>query len=905
MKRRKSNKYYWGICLFLLVLGLTTPVIAQLNDSGWETPENLSQSGSAELPSYIQDASGTSHLFWQDTIGGASYQTGNIDNWSEPVLIRVPFTDPAFETSADLDVGEELSYFLPTLILRAGTIFSFWIDEDDALRQSRVLPENITAGSEGWSASVVLTPEGVVAFDVGLDENGRLHLVYIQSTVTDNSTSGLYHQFSDDGGAVWSSPTLLYGSNYFRDIDPTDAQVSLKVGSGSALFLTWDDRLLEQLFFASSSDGGESWSSPEVIDRREESDPTEGFSPANLKLLVVNNNEIHLSWVSGDDEDVNTCNTIHQFSLNGGASWSEPAVVLSDSAQCAQAPALFQAHTGLVLLMTVVDNEGFLQAWDGERWTKPDPQPNLGKLQDPTTFRNVILGCRNIIVTDDNQLVVIGCGTGTGRDIWQVQRPLGELSDWFDLFEATPIWSDPVSIISSQSYLLPGDVVAGADGRIHAFFSQSDDVVAVRRLEEVTTEVGPQIFYARLNNGQWGAPRPIIESPTGKADQLVAAADERGRLFIAWSSGKDGGIYLSRSNAERASSATEWTEPVLLPAVQTTGSWPDILVEGNVIYVAYTIPLNEDRGIYITRSEDGGNSWSDPLQVFNGEDQGWQLVGRPKLARTLDGVLHITWTRDIPTSNSTLALVYAQSGDDGHSWTEPEVITEETVIWADIVGIGTRTVHRTWQALSDNRVLLWHQVSFDSGLTWDQPVRVSNPAMDSGPAAMVLTFNQSPHLLQLAQTIEGELFLLEWTWDGARWQIGEELELSPTMFGADALSAVYLPENLLGVLYGSLIQDPETEGLEDNLLYTSRLLDETAVEATPLPTLTPTAEPSPTVSPTPAPSATPTISFAETPLANNSNTQNSRTNGILFGLIPAVAIVGIVFGAGLWWSRRT
>lgn len=906
VKRRKSIRFHWSVYILLCFIGLTAPALAQREDpAAWETPENLSLSGSANTPSHVIDSNGISHIFWIDEISGYVYRSGEADSLSDPQILRLPFTFPRYRIPAEItDIGDEFLMFDPEFVVSGDFIHAFWIDSDDAIRTSRVRPENITAGQDGWTETLFLVNDSVIDMTAGVDGNGRLHLLYIQTATTDTLVPGLYHRFSDDQGVSWSIPTLVYASNYYREIDPTQTQITLETEGAATLFLTWDDRTIEQLFFVASTDGGESWGDPQIIERRDETDPVASLSASELTVMAVSESEVHLAWLAGDPDDFLRCNTLHQISLDGGQTWSSPEIVFeSGGGNCHEPPRLIEAATGLVLLMNIADGVGYLQAWDGSRWTEPDPQLYLGTLTDPLTFREVELGCYEMDVTNENELLLIACGSGNDRDIWLLQRPLGELSDWFRLFEATPIWSNPVSLISSQVYLLPGDMVVGADGRLHSFWSQSDDVVALNRLEEVTTEVSNEIYYARLNGGEWGAPRPIIQSPTGKADQLDAAADDTGRLFVAWSSGKDGGIFLSRSNAERASSATEWIDPILLPAPQTTGSWPDLLVDGNSIYVAYTIPINEDRGIYVTKSDDAGNSWSDPMQVFDGEAESWQLVGRPQLARTLNGQLHVIWTRDVPTSNSTLSLVYANSSDDGQTWSDPEIITEETVVWSDIVGIGTRTLHRSWQALSDNRVLLWHQVSIDSGLTWSQPVRVSNPAMDSGPAALVLGTNEIPHLLQLAQTVEAELFLLEWVWDGARWEPGDALELSESVIGADSLSAVRLPSNQLGVLYGTLIIDDETTDIEDNLIYTSRSLDDLDIEVTPIPTLTPTPIPSATATAVPTIAPTATINLADFENTPNGG-GNSQTNGILVGVIPAIAIVGIVFGAGLWWSRR-
>ncbi|MCP5100991.1 MAG: exo-alpha-sialidase, partial [Chloroflexi bacterium] len=742
-------------------------------------------------------------------------------------------------------------------------------------------------------------------------EDGRLHLIYIHSGESEELVPGLFYRVSDDQGNSWSDPVLLYESSYYRNATDFNSHIKIETAGESKVFVAWDNRTLDTVFVMRSPDGGETWTEPLDVDHREPEDPAEGAGPSNIDLHIVDEDEIHLSWWAGDEEDALTCLVHHQWSENGGAAWTEPEVVFEDSRDCPIGSDFIIGNNGVFLFMTLIREEAYFQAWDRESWTDPEPQDPLSKFQDPNTFRDVLLGCQQMFVTPDDELIVVGCGSGNDRDVWMQKRPLGGQEDWFTLLQATPVWSAPASLIKSTVHILPAQVVAGADDRLHAFWSQSNDRVAFSRIDQVSTEVGADIYYARLNAGQWSAPRPVLSSPMGKADQIAVASGRRDSLFIVWSSGKDGGIYFSRAKADNASSETEWIDPVLLPAPQTTGSWPDILVdEEGIIYVAYTIPLNEDRGIYLIRSRDNGDTWSEPLKVFDGLENGWQNVGRPQLTWTLGDNMHMVWTRDVPTSNSTLAMVYARSEDNGATWSEPELVTEETVVWSDVLGVGDRTVHRAWLGLSDSRTLLWHQVSFDNGLTWSDTNRVSDPSTESGPTSLVLDTNRTPHLLQLAETNEAELLLQEWIWDGERWQKGDPLDLGLYAVGADALTAVQAPDGNLGVIYGTLLMDEDTAEPEDYLVYTSRMLAETGFEPTPLPTLTPTPIPTGTPTPLPEPEPTPTVSLP--PIDNNPDSSFSvgpissttSSGGILLGALPAALFVVVVFGIGLYFVKR-
>lgn len=895
--KRKNLSVRWSLLVLLVIFLTAWQVAAQDEETAvWQEPTNLSESGAATSPSMLIDSNGTFHLFWHDEFVGYTYTTGDGTNWGPQQILRMPFSIPAYTIPAD---GESFGgYYTPQMITDGGLIHAFWRDINGVLYYSRALASGVTGGSAAWTAPFPLKG-AVINTAAAVDANGRLHLAYIRNFSSESEPAGIYHRVSADSGQSWSEPVLLYQSNYFRELTESDSGLNIDT-AGNDVHIVWDNRGLDTVFIATSGDSGATWSEPTIVDRRQPEDPLDGAGPSHIDVKALGE-DVHLSWWAGDARDEQSCIVWHRLSTDSGATWDDPQEVYKDSRNCPWKTDFVVGQDDFVLLVTLVRSEGYLQAlYEGE-WTEPESNTEMAKIINPQTVREVFLGCHETYVSDSNQLYVAACGSGRSTDVWMLQRPLGTVNDWFDLDQVRPAWDAPSSVVASSVYLLPGDVVAGADGRLHAFWSQTSDIVAARRIANVTTEVGPEIYYARLSDEQWGAARPIITSPRGKAEHIDSVAAPDGTLYLAWSSGKDGGVYISRAAAEQAPSETEWIDPVLLPAPQTTGSWPDILLDENgTLFVAYTIPLNEDRGIYLVQSEDRGNSWSEPIKVFDGEANGWQIVGRPRLARTEDGNVHLMWTRDLPSSNSTLALVYARSEDDGQTWSEPEIVTEDTVVWSDIVGIGTRTVHRAWQALSDNRVLLWHQVSFDNGLTWSQPVRVSDPTMDSGAADLVLGINQAPHLLQLGQTTDAKLYLLEWIWDVDGWQEGEPLEISDSSVSADSLSAVHMANGRLGVIYGSLIGDATAGTLQDSLFFTSRTLVGEDVAVTPLPTLTPTPSPTATAVVAATPQAEATVPL---PPVENIPT-NQGVSGLLVGLMAALVIVGGVFGYGYWTRVR-
>lgn len=898
----------WIPLVLLLLLSIGWRVTAQTDFSAWSAPTNISRSDAATSPILLVDNSGLFHVIWQDEFAGFVYTSGDGAQWGEPQALRLPFTEPAYSTP---DWETFAGLYQPEMLIDAeDVVHAFWVDFENNLRYSRAALQDVPNGSQGWTAPARLA-QPVAKADVTVDENGRLHMTYIRTANTDEEPSGLYYRQSQDGGRTWSDPTLMAASAYFRTVTAADAHIVIETAGAAQVYVAWDNRALDTLFVLRSPDNGASWTRPQTIAQRGPDDPPELVGPSQINVFAMTEEEVHLSWWAGDPDDPTRCLLYHRWTANGGGTWQDAQVVLPQLAECPQRTDFFLGQDGLLFLLTVLSTEAYMQAWNGEQWTSPEVQSEIAFLIDPATYRDVQLGCHQTAVTQNNDLIVAGCGQGNTQDIWVLQRPLGALGDWFDLFAPTPIWENPRTIVESPVRLLPPAVVHGGDGRIHAFWSQSNDPVTLNRIEQPITTVGRDIYYARLNAGRWSAPRPVLASPMGKADDIAVAAGANNGLYITWSSGQDGGLYFSRAVADRASSATEWIEPLPLPAPQMTAVSPDIMVDdGDTIYIAYTIPFNEGRGVYLVQSEDDGNTWSEIIQIFDGEAADWPLVGPATLGHTADGQLHVMWTRGLSDGNEAQGMVYARSTDYGFSWSEPVVVTEETVVWSRIIGVEPQSVHRIWLGIRDGRTLLWHDYSLDNGLSWSQETRVSDPAKMSGPAAVMVDAEQVLHLLQLAETDASELMLQEWLWNGERWDEVEPLNLDETAVNAGMLSAVTAPEGSLGIIYGALLMDLETAVFEDAYFYTSRQLGDEVFVAPPEVELTPTATPGPIETPVPTVEPTPTVSLPQ--VVNNESAglqigpidTSSSTGGILVGVIPAALIAGLVFGGVFWFVRR-
>jgi hypothetical protein len=367
-----------------------------------------------------------------------------------------------------------------------------------------------------------------------------------------------------------------------------------------------------------------------------------------------------------------------------------------------------------------------------------------------------------------------------------------------------------------------------------------------------------------------------------------------------------GEIYFSQVKSSQAVLTASWSKPQLLPSPQQAGSHPDILVDPNGrIYVVYSIPLNENRGVYLTYSDDQGSTWSSAVLAFDAVAAGWAMVDNPRLAMTGTGDLHLIFTRySLPSGTGSLGLYYAQSGDGGQSWSAAAGVVEKPVVWSELIAFGQGTVHRLWQELSSGRATLWHEASTDNGATWTRTApasifgeTVGTPGVTWDPAGQL-------QLLQMVSRGNTSYVLQHWMWNGSTWSTERNMDVH--LAAATQISNLVSSASLdghLSVLFTGRSINLENGLTQDNLYFAHRTYQ--------LPEILPTPQPQPTPAPDLSatetavaltqPTSTPTVEAPATQSTlqelsqEPANTGNAWVGSVLVpvaaGLIVLVAIL--------------
>lgn len=859
------------------------------------TPVNLSRSGAATGASMVVGADGVVHVVWQeDGDDSFYYATGEGDQWSAPARLEFPFGTRAY--TPDLSEDDPTPLYRPQFVSVDGITFAFWIDDEGIAYVSNVASAEFATFS-AWSAPQEIAG-GVLALSVSAGVDGVLHVGYVRSAEAAESPAGIYYTGSDSSGTAWSEPVALFSSRYFRALPAEEAHVQVATDGAGDVFVVWDSRPIDQVFVVRSGDGGQSWGEPQVVDSHRSDDAPEAVGPSQIQVSA-RGESVHLTWTAAHTTPL--CTVYHQWSADGGGTWEEPQQVLEETTNCPERPRLVWGLDGVLFLVTNVGADARFVAWQEGEWSNPQLQATLGSFFNPANNRRVEFRRQQISFLNGDTLVALGTSVTQPGDIWALLGSVGTVADWFP--PPSP-WQTPVPL--SRYTEAPDEIVIVSDAQnlLHAFWT-----------EPASNDGEPEtLAYARWSDMEWGRPAPALSSPSGPSTDPSVATGPSGRLYAVWAA-EPGQLYFSQALATEANVAREWSEPLMLPIEHEAARSPVISIDGEgTLYVAYAVALNEERGIFLSLSEDQGATWEPPIQVFDGVAAGWAMVDEPRLVAGTGGVLHLTWARySLPPQAEPRALLYARSEDGGESWSAPETVDEDAPAWSQIAYGRNTVLHQVWQKQDGDEFGFWHRFSLDNGVSWSRAETIGLRNVGRGAPNMAMGPDGRFHLFHLMENV-----LLHWWWEAEGWTEGESFSLEPPAGEGGGeyepvAAAAVAADGSVAVLYvRPTVSEGQVEGVQYQLLAVGRTaLSPIETEAaTTLPTVEPTvtATAAPTVEPTLSP--TPTVAFPNAQENGGGGARGSGSNVVnqlLIGLLPVVFILVVVIAFGLrrsWFDRR-
>lgn len=892
-RKKHSSLRLIKFAMFALILGallaLISGVFAQNNGENWIDPINISQSAGANSPRIVVDSFGRSHVIWTYSSNSFVYSRENEDGWSQPVLVELPFGTRRY----DLELREtaQTPLYIPRLFAdQEGNIHALWRDDEGTLFQSRVEADELGV-FEAWSAPQQLA-EAALDMNLEFSDPGLIHLVYVRPLESLQFPAGIYYRQSINNGAAWSVPKLLYHSPYFQSLDAGRANVQVTATETDQVVVSWEDPIQEKLFVIHSADSGRSWDPVIEVDRRQEADGPDSYGPGQLTLASLDN-AVHLIWQAGH-QGVN-CEIYHQLSPDGGEIWLPRQEVLGLISDCANKLWLVDDPFGNLILIDETEGGTYLAAWDGQEWSEPSLEGAISSYVNPVTFREIELACKQPVIAgvgteaSPYRISIVGCESQPNRDIWLRTAELIPLVERIAP-SVEPVWQ-PTNLLTTAGNIDGLLMIGDSDGQLHAFWSQQSK-------ELISSD---SIYYAGWDGTSWSSVREIFSSPSGLSYVKPSVIfDTPDKLSAVWVEGDPGEIFFSQSTAANASASAEWAVPINLPLPRAAATNPSIARDQNgLLYVAYAVPLNEDRGIYVTATVDGDDNWLDPVRVFNAAESAWDMVDDPELTIGEDGTLHLMWIRyGSPPLSIPLSIHYSESTDGGLTWLEPDEVALGKILWGEPLAVFDRLVHRFWYVEGDG---IWNEISIDSGLTWGQLQRLPGSQDVAIPVDTTLDAAGRPHVVAIDSNQESGIsqddFIRHWIWSNDRWVIEESLEVAGS--GIESIASAVTVGGKLAVLYSGQSEEAASDISLMDIYGSSRVLHLPSISSTPLPTLTPQPPPQVTARPTQTPAPTPTVFF---PIEQNEDgglslpidTSNPFI-GPLVGIIPAVIVIMVAF----------
>ncbi|MFN2235254.1 MAG: hypothetical protein ACK2U1_13590, partial [Anaerolineales bacterium] len=932
----KSFKQFRLWILMVLLLGfivcITSRTKAQADNEPWTAPVNLSLSGAAIDPRIVIDSTGGLHVLWREDAANSFYYTHQVNGeWAKAIPVEGPFGTIRYlreELGDRFNEEMQTPLYNPELAAtQDGRIHALWLDDDNNLYHSSVLTGDF-ANYDSWTSRELIS-DSVSTFSHAVDNAGSIYLVYVDKSELGGSPAGIYYRRWNGESGTWSEPVALYESAYFRGASSENLNLQIMVGKPpddeSKIYVVLDNRPLEDVMLIRSEDRGASWQQPIIVDQRELEDPISSVGPSNIKIISTGE-QLHMVWLAGHTSN---CQLYHQWSVDGGQTWQPASILETDFAGCPTNYWLLSGANNLFYLLALTtDGNYYLQAWNGEEWSQGEYQSPLTGFEDPNTLRDVLLDCHQFILDQDNNIVSVGCGSGVGNnDIWLIERHLGEKENWFPT--ETKTWSEPVSLVAIENSLLEPIIFSAGENLLHVFWISPGD--------EGEIDSNAIIYYMSWNGEEWSPEVPLIHLNSSQADELNGIYDPDIGLFLLWRNPETNAYYYSSVKSEDILLPAEWSTPAVFPKLNSEALFSapaPILDDEGILNIVYAIPLNEDRGIYHIKAGEDHQTWSEPISIVDAVNANWAMVDKPSVAQTENGDIHAIFTvyslRPEPVAQ---ALYYTRSEDGGLTWTDAKLIAEGDIRWSQIVGIDLETLLITWQEEDNGQFSLLSRQSTNDGVEWERPSILLERSMGSDSFDLITQLPDNPYLVQVQSDQNSELDLQERVWNDNSWETVEShdfdthlkneslLDLTGTITGDGRLVAIFNTSKLLqdGLLAGS----DETVGIQpggqrlevvpsivdkpkNNLYFTQRSIDLNIPYWSENRVIVEVSTPEPT-----------SISVAEMDSSQDSNQMEiidenqdtvdaegitsiseqptSDVTRILFGLIPVILIILIVF----------
>jgi hypothetical protein len=488
--------------------------------------------------------------------------------------------------------------------------------------------------------------------------------------------------------------------------------------------------------------------------------------------------------------------------------------------------------------------------------------------------------------------------------------------------------TQPINFSNTPGFI-SGDPVMLADpaGRVHLFY-----VERTIGQPDVQPDVPDTLLYSVWDGETWSQPVDIFLSPRELDNKRIngpkAVLDARGNIHLIWI-GPDFRLFYSSAHATQAGAAGNWLSPTLLALDQSgTQLSADIAFSApntlHVLYASGTGGAAQDdnrtnRAVTYIRSDDGGVTWSDPVDIFTVIDP-TRGASNLRLLTDPGGPLYATWTEWDATGNGQV-IYFARSLDGGRKWEAPVALDRRTGDeyerdWTSPVKLDDGNLMVLWEG--GQRAYPQTQYSRDGGLNWSSPIDTFYWLIgDNGPGEFARDSSGRLHVFLPRRIREGyddrcDTFprCRDWPSSGSIWHSVWE---GGANWREPKPSGDFIAQDIGGNFTAVAISEGNRlhtawfdYTIKELFLMQCDIEDAPAIAAVPWAELTPTPAPTPTATP-PVVLPTPTRLPAPEPLSDPGSNISQGVSPdllILLGLGPAVLLLAAAIFGDFWRRNR-
>ncbi len=313
---------FYSLILLLSAISFPYGVSAQ-GTVTWSEPVNLSNTPTSSThPAIVTDAYGYVHVFWSEDVDGEPLQPDEYVKGGDTIMYT-RWDGNSWTLPIDLFLipGEPTSEYVAAHVDAQQRIRLVWTGQWNIYYASAPADKAISA--QAWTSPVIIARDSArsrLESSVTTDAAGTIHVFYAAR----GESPGIYHTQSQDNGDTWGLAVRI--SEPLDVIETNLMDVKAVSDASGQIHVVWatsnSEGFGQAVYYTRSTDLGNTWEQPKQLGYKTDED----YGASWPMLAQRDNSELILVY----ENTPRALGRKQRISLDGGATWSEPNIILPE-----------------------------------------------------------------------------------------------------------------------------------------------------------------------------------------------------------------------------------------------------------------------------------------------------------------------------------------------------------------------------------------------------------------------------------------------------------------------------------------------------------------------------------------------------------------------------------------------